>query len=461
MKRLRINARLLVAASLLIAATTFSLGYMGVHISQRFLKARFEQRMAFLAKYLALNSELGILIDDRRMLERLAANLLSEEDVLAVTIFGRGEEQLAHVAKERAAAFSVVESPVRLKRNADESLAFSWPANGERTGGLLGKIRVKYSTESIGALSKSMRDRFIWLSGGLAALAACVFYFISRSVTAPVTQLAQAARQVAAGDLERRAPAGGVPETRELAAAFNSMLDSLERNRKALEKAQEKITRQKTLAEMGKFSLMVAHEVKNPLGIIKSSLDILKADPAVKKNETVIFYMEDEIRRLNRLIEDFLGFARPTEPSFRQVDLNALMEETVNRFAFRTANSETEMYSEVPSEPCRAEADPDLLTRALSNIIQNALDANSEGGRVQIRVTAADRTWTVEIIDQGDGIQADALGRIFEPFFTTRSKGTGLGLAYAEQVVGAHGGNIDAENIINGGALFRVRLPLN
>ena len=193
---------------------------------------------------------------------------------------------------------------------------------------------------------------FIWLAGGLTCLAGLIFYFISRSLVAPVKGLAQAARRVAQGDRNLRAQPGTLPETRELAVAFNVMLDSLERNRRSLEEAKEQMRRQKTLAEMGKFSLMIAHEFKNPLSIIKSSLDVLKKDVALSSDNTMVFYIEDEIMRLNRLIGDFLTFARPVAPSFCHTDVNALLKEIVTRFELQKTGTPCEIRSHIPSDPC-------------------------------------------------------------------------------------------------------------
>ncbi len=454
MKRWGMHHRLLFAAFVLIAATTFALGYVGIHIAQQFLQERFEARIAFLARYLALNSELGILIDDRAMLQRLAENLLSEKDVLAVAILDGGGRPLATVQKEEKQASAVVESPVSLKVE-EESTAFDLGSEAEPAP--IGRVRITYSTESIALLMKRMRARFIWLSAGLAVAAAVIFFFISRSLVGPVSRLAQAARQVAGGDLTLRAPPSGIRETQELSEAFNVMLDSLERNRIALQAANEKITRQRTLAEMGKFSLMVAHEVKNPLSIIKSSLDLLKKDPSFNCNDTLVYYMEDEIRRLNRLIEDFLAFARPAKPTFRRVDLNRIVEELVTRYSLE---SPVQIHAEIQAEPCFADADPDLLSRAIGNVIRNALEANGEGGIVEVSAAWKEDLWRATVADQGEGIEEEHLKRIFEPFFTTRSKGSGLGLAYADQVVRSHGGSITARNRPEGGACFEIQLPV-
>lgn len=458
MKNPGIHVRILLAAFMLISATTFTLGYIGANIAHQFAQRRFVEHISFLAKYLALTAELGILIDDRPMLRRLAVNLMSEKDVVGVAILDSHDKELIRIPEAASGSFPVMETPVFQTESREESKAFEFSEGSKDS--LIGKVRISYSTAGIDQLWTTMITYFIWLAGGLTCLAVLIFYFISRSLVAPVKGLAQAARRVAQGDLALRALPGSLPETRELAVAFNVMLDSLEGNRKSLEEASEQMRRQKTLAEMGTFSLMIAHELKNPLSIIKSSLDVLKKDFALSSDNTMVFYIEDEILRMNRLIGDFLIFARPVAPSFRHTDLNALLQEIVTRFELQKAGTPCEIRSHIPSAPCYAYVDPDLLIRAIGNVIKNALEANGDKCVVQVTATRRVDAWTTEIADDGEGIAAENMDKIFHPFFTTRAKGAGLGLAYASQAITAHGGVISAENRMEGGALFRVEIPV-
>lgn len=458
MKNPGIHVRILLAAFMLISATTFTLGYIGANITHQFAQRRFAEHISFLAKYLALSAELGILIDDRAMLRRLAVNLMSEKDVVGVAILNGHDKELIRVPGQTSGSFPVMETPVFLTEY-HESKAFEYNKGSKES--LIGKVRITYNTEGIDQLWATMITYFVWLAAGLTCLAFLIFYFISRSLVAPVKGLAQAARRVAQGDLNLRAMPGTLPETRELAVAFNVMLDSLERNRRSLEEAREQMRRQKTLAEMGRFSLMIAHELKNPLSIIKSSLDVLKKDFALSSDNTMVFYIEDEIMRLNRLIGDFLIFARPAAPSFRHTDLNALLKEIVTRFELQKTGTPCEIRSHIPSAPCYAFVDPDLLIRAIGNVIKNAFEANGDKCAVQVTATCLADAWSTEIADDGEGIAPENIDKIFNPFFTTRAKGAGLGLAYASQAIKAHGGVISAENRTEGGALFRVEIPVS
>ena len=457
-----IHLRLLVTGFLVISLTAFTLGTLGVKMFHDFVQDRFVERFEFLARYLALNSELGILIDQRSMLNELAANLLSEADVAKVLIFNSADEALAEASKVISGPYEMVESNVRLKASSEESQAFSLLIPSSLTGttpDIIGKVRIIYSNSQINRLLKTITIRYLWLTAGLAILCLAIFFFISRSLVSPLTRLAQTARKVGEGELQRRMVLDNIPETREVSQAFNAMLDSLERGRKAVEKVNQEMARQNLLAEMGKFSMMIAHEIKNPLGIIKSSFDILKKDPVDPSNPTLIRYIEEEIQRINVLIEDFLSFAKPAKPAFRIVDANAMLRDCIDRFRRLDITQKIEFKGFIPEESCLSYMDPDLFRRAIDNILKNAVEACNGQGVIFVDGVCKDDTWRVDISDDGCGIQENMLDKIFNPFITTRSKGTGLGLAYTVQVISAHNGVIAVENRHPKGARFTIEIP--
>lgn len=448
---------MMIAAVALIFATTLTLGYIGVSIIHKFVQLRFEERISFLARYFALSAELGILIDERSLLERMARKLTMEKDIVGVEILNTQGRMLANVRGETGRQTKTIEAPVVLKRTREESLAFEWPARSSVREEIIGKVRITYSTGDIEQLLNTMKSRFVVLAVMIAGVAVLIFYIISRSLVSPLTRLVEAATQVAEGDLQTRVNPTDLRETRTLALAFNAMLDSIEKGQKALDEANRRMIRQNTLAELGKFSLMVAHEVKNPLSIIKSSLDIMKVEVSSESGQVMVSYMEDEIRRLNRLIEDFLLFARPAVPNLRMVDANRMLRETVARM--RSSNKGVEILETIPEESCLVSADADLINRAIGNMLKNAFDAGNEKGRVRVIANHCGKEWQVTIEDEGTGIPGENLEKIFEPFFTTRAKGTGLGLAFTAQVVNAHKGRIHAENNPQKGAKFTMVLP--
>ncbi|MBN1830316.1 MAG: HAMP domain-containing protein [Deltaproteobacteria bacterium] len=459
MKRVGIHLRLLIAVFAIIGATTFALGYMGISITREFVQSRFEERINFLARYLARNAELGILLNDRAMLKRLASNLLTESDVIRVAIVNARGEVFAEAERDYSGELSSVEHPVIIKESEEETKAFQYGILNLIEEPLIGTVRITYSTEGIRQLVAIISARFIAIAGSLGLIAAVAFYFLSHSLVAPIMELGLTARKVAQGDLDVRAHTGTLPETMELATAFNAMLDSLSENRLALERANRDILKRNMLTEMVKFSLMVAHEVKNPLSIIKSSLDLLKNEHAIPANDMLLCYINDEIRRLNRIIEDFLTFARPAQPIFRFVDVSAFVREIIGRYEIQTQQSGVSLQCCVPTDSSDIKMDPDLMTRAVDNIMRNAIESLNGKGSVLVTVRTDDAGAAIDISDDGEGIKADPVDKVFEPFFTTRSKGTGLGLAYSVQVVRSHGGTIKASNRMEGGACFTIELP--
>jgi signal transduction histidine kinase len=462
MKSPGIHLRFLATALITISLTAFTLGFVGMKLFHGFVQNQFDERFQFLAKYLALNAELGILIDQRSMLSQLADNLLAEGDMARVAIFNASGDRLAEAAKDIPGPYATIRESVRIRAASEESQAFlgqgDLPPDAEKYD-RIGEVEIVYSTSQVTRLLKTISFWYLWLAGGLACFSLVVFYFISRSLVSPLTRLAQTARQVGEGELALRVIPDNIPETREVSLAFNAMLDSLERGRRAVEAANQEMVRQNLLAEMGKFSMMIAHEIKNPLSIIKSSFDILKKDPALPDNAVFFQYIAEEIQRINSLIEDFLSFAKPAKPSFRVVDANGMLKDCVARFGRMDAARRIEFETHIPETSCLSYLDPDLFGRAVDNILKNAVEACKEQGVIIIDAGCMTETWRLEISDNGCGIPENMLDKIFNPFITTRAKGTGLGLAYTAQVLHAHGGSIHVKNRLQGGARFIIEIP--
>jgi len=456
-KNIGIHIRVLSAAVFLICATTFTMGYLGVNIINQFVTQRFNQRIDFMAHYLALNSELGILIGEKNLPQGLADNMLKENDIASVDIMDHLDIPLVTVSREIPGPFASVEKKVYLSET-EESAAWINRLGGTREADLIGRVRVTYSVKGIKDLASRMKKRFVYIALALTGLACIIFYVVSRSLVAPLISLAETARKVSAGNRTVRAAPGTTPEISRLAGAFNDMLDSLAAGRRTLKQAYEKMGRQQTLAEVGKFSLMIAHEVKNPLGIIKSSLEMLKTDMDIPKNNIPLGYAEEEIVRLNTLIESFLMFSRPAKPRFEQVDLNQMLEQVVMGFEIQHGGNGLEICCDIPPPPFVAEADFDLLSRGIGNIIKNACEANNKTGKVDIQVVVVQDKWQLFVTDQGKGISEQNRQKIFEPFFTTKATGTGLGLAFADQVIKAHGGSIRVQTPENRGCRFCISL---
>lgn len=251
-----------------------------------------------------------------------------------------------------------------------------------------------------------------------------------------------------------------------LAAAIqaNRLVDDLRQSYLRLSHAQQQLVQRERLAALGELAAAVAHEVRNPLGVIFNSLGALKKLlGADAKAETLFAILEEESARINHIVTDLLDFARPAFPSLCPGSLAAVIDEAVDA-AQAQAPAHVRFVRELDASLAMP-MDQRLLRQALVNVLQNSIQAMPAGGTVTIHAAAArrgDREMArVEIRDTGCGIAAPDLPRIFEPFFTTRATGTGLGLAIVKRVVEGHRGAVEVESTPGAGVAFVIWLALS
>ena len=240
--------------------------------------------------------------------------------------------------------------------------------------------------------------------------------------------------------------------SRRLSEAYESLQETFEQLRRA-----------DRLASMGRLSAGIAHEIRNPLGTIKGSIEILSGEfPDDHPKREFLGIVHQEIARLNAIVEDFLRFGRPPQPSIRPTPVGELLDSTVTLLQKPARDAQVRIRivddPQVPPVPM----DPDQMRQVMLNIMLNGLEAMPDGGVLEIRVFRApeNRNATMEISDNGTGPEGVDLDRIFDPFYTTKDEGTGLGLSICFQLVKNHGGTISARANPDRGLTFRIELPL-
>jgi two-component system sensor histidine kinase PilS (NtrC family) len=223
---------------------------------------------------------------------------------------------------------------------------------------------------------------------------------------------------------------------------------------------EEQLRRSERLSAVGQLAAGLAHEIRNPLASLSGAIELLAADlpKGDASSRTLREIVQRETARLNRLVSDFLTYARPGIGRAEPVPLRPLFEE-LRELVARDATHPVDVEMDVP-EALRALGNPDQLRQVFWNLILNAAQSEPADAKVRVRAEArSDSELEVSIEDRGCGIAPDALERIFEPFFTTRAKGTGLGLATVHRVVEAHGGRIAVSSERGKGTTVRVFLP--
>lgn len=227
-----------------------------------------------------------------------------------------------------------------------------------------------------------------------------------------------------------------------------------------LQKAEEAVRRSDRLAALGQLSAGLAHELRNPLGTIKASAEMLNRSVSAENEiaREVAGFIASEVDRTNSLITRFLDFARPLQLHLDKADLAQTLDRAVA--AVQREASQVAIYKNYAPEIGLFPFDSELLERVFFNLIMNAAQATRPGGAVTVKTRAGNGIVEIAVIDRGSGIDPKNLDSIFNPFFTTKPDGVGLGLAIVSKIVDQHGGKIAVESDPGKGSVFRVFLPI-
>lgn len=241
----------------------------------------------------------------------------------------------------------------------------------------------------------------------------------------------------------------------------DAIIDQRNNERRRL---QEKLHQSEKLAGLGQMIAAVSHEIRNPLGIISSSAEILKNKMLeYEPNNQLSAVLVEESQRLNRIVTEFLDFARPQVPKFTPMSLGEILDKNLN-FLSPEIERKGIIINKRYGGPVSIEADPDLLYRAFLNIFLNAIQAMPDAGYIHVRTTGMnggrEHRAKVIISDTGIGLEPDVVSFIFNPFFTTKNKGSGLGLAIVKNIIDSHHGDITIEPMEGGGTRVVIELPV-
>jgi signal transduction histidine kinase len=290
-------------------------------------------------------------------------------------------------------------------------------------------------------------DRRVLLAALLfIMLGAGIGYSMAERIADPVNRLMRATRRIARGDLDAHVVATSNDELRRLVEAFNGMADDLRRQRDELERTNR-------LAAWADMARQVAHDIKNPLTPIQLNAEHLarvhadRGRPLGPVVDDCIVSILGQVRLLRQISAEFSSFASSPHPKLRAEDLSALVSEIVEPYRAGLAGRVTFEMGLTPGLPA-VRIDRLLVSRALTNVIENALHAMPNGGRLRFTTPPSERAGVVRlsVADSGVGMDEDALKRIFEPYFSTKATGTGLGLTIAKRNVEASGGHITVES---------------
>lgn len=256
----------------------------------------------------------------------------------------------------------------------------------------------------------------------------------------------------------RLAEASRVESRRYQAAA-----EQLSVANRSLKEAEAAVRRSERLAALGQLSAGLAHELRNPLGTIRASAEMLKKNVAAENQVApeLAGFIASEADRMNSLITRFLEFARPLKPRLQNTELAEVIDRAVTHLERDSAANHVTVHKNYSPDVRPFPLDAELMERVVFNLLLNAAQASPPDGYITVKTRPTDDGVEMSVIDRGSGIDPKDVESIFNPFFTTKPDGVGLGLAIVSKIIDQHGGKMTVESVPGKGSDFRVYLPLN
>ncbi len=282
---------------------------------------------------------------------------------------------------------------------------------------------------------------------------------LARTISVPILRMRDASKKVADGDFDQQLSLGRRDEIGELATSFNTMVSNLR------SRTQELVQSEK-LSAVGQLAAGLAHDVKNPLAVIKGVAEELNYeiddgadDDSIK---SLLAIIRDNADRANNILTDLMKFSRQSTFSFEALDICESVKQSVRLTEFLARKANVEITMDFSPPAVILEYDEQQIEQVLVNLIQNAIQAMPDGGDLRINVETDQEDCYIYVEDTGQGIPDEFLKKVFEPFFTTKPKGegTGLGLAVVYGIIENHKGSISVSSKVGVGTTFVIKLPL-
>jgi len=472
LERMSLRTKLITSFVFVIIITISLLSFMNYYRWRSDYFTRVREEGTILTQTLAQGSVDPILRNDFYTLEVYVNNLLKKENIAYVMISDRHDRILAQSPSAKDVPVEIIQrglqnmTPVLVQNYRNEALKsdvndISVPVNIDTRK--WGTVRVGFTLKHVE--KEAYRNISIALATAMASITVgiLVALVLMRLITKPMGAFIRSMKTISDGNLHQEISLDTSQEFRVMADSFNQMAKSLRESKEELKRTYEELAQKHKLAALGELAARVAHEIKNPLGIIKGSAQImLDRDSPPEIKEEVGGYIVEEIERLNRKVMNILDYARPRLTNMAPTDINATIEKTLHFWEGQeTAGKGISIIKRFDANLPMIKADPEMMRQAFLNLTINACQAMGAHGELVISTQPnGDGYVKVSFRDTGEGIPEGNLDKIFEPFFTTKEGGTGLGLSIVRQMVESHRGKINVKSRIGEGTEMEILLPV-
>jgi signal transduction histidine kinase len=440
----RILFRIIIPFTLLFTVATIFLWSASAYLITRHLDRRLQDQMTRVADVIASSSFVlnQAILDQLKLVIKTDIVLLTDDGTIIRSTFKSPDaarllhgiiktydKEPSHILKGRldGSSYRILIQPIDLAGYGPSLLSLWMPDEEDRnlTRGII---------FAVGCIALF----------GIIAMTAAGF-FIARTITAPVERLVQAAIKVADGDFNEKVVIESRDEIGVLAESFNQMTERIMESEKKLVDSEK-------LAAAGRMAAGFAHEIRNPLTSIKMMGQVLRGRlKGQQDKQEILDQFVKEIDRLDRIIQEMIDRARPTDLKIKSCHINTQIEEVAGvayeGLSAQAINLRLELGDGLPA----IAIDPEKIKQVLWNLILNAKDAMPKGGIIEIMTGLSDNGFLeVRVKDSGQGIRPDNLDMLFQPFFTTKPEGVGLGLTMSLKIIEQHGGKLNLKNRTDG-----------
>lgn len=462
--------RISISIAVVVAASTISVGWLILQEEKKTLEAELQSKGRYIAELMSRNVVEPILYEERHAIYALLESSMHSEQSLIVRaeVYNTNGELIVSASKDRGMEsfefpryiFDTASAKTEIHEDVKHSLyLLSMPVRVE-TLGSIGFLRLYITKEFLFSTLKNVK-RKLFLFASAVTFAGIMFgLFMARKVLHPVLILSRGVGRIGEGEVGVEVPVVGHGEIRELSLSFNKMSLKLKELIDKMKSTQEHMVKTEKLYAVGEFSAGIAHEIKNPLTPIMMLMRRVKEEKE-SLSEHDIDIIEEELNRIDRIVTEFLAFARPDKAEKETVSINDVLQEVITLTRPKIDRSGISIIERFQTSLPEITGGHDALKQVFLNIMLNAIQAmDGSGGILTVEASADRERILVTIKDTGSGISGKNLEKIYDPFFTTKKDGTGMGLALTHNIISDHGGKINIESKPGQGTNVTVELPV-
>ncbi|PKN01479.1 MAG: hypothetical protein CVU77_05120 [Elusimicrobia bacterium HGW-Elusimicrobia-1] len=456
-----------------VTILSVSLGYYFVKHHRMAALSDLDERAKILCSSVVSASDYPVIIKDRKMLSKIVKGALKQKDVVFIKIVDSQNNVLYQDGEDAAKNAKFYSSPIVVERSEFDKNEELILGSSERGFEKIGEIYLTFSLEGLRKdLNFKIKTTALITVIAIAVTSLFIFLFVRFFVDKPIKELVVGTKKIGSGDLSYKIRINSTDEIGELAESFNKMAGNLDRvtvSRDALnkeieerKKTEEQLIKTERIAAVAQIAAETAHEIRNPLGVIKTGLYYMgmitpRENTAMRQS---IDRMGDAVVRSSDFIDDLLNISKPMELAVGMLDLNDVVKEAIKELPFDFL-SDVEVSKELSKDMPPMVGDSRRLKQVVVNLIKNAVTAMRESSvkKLKLKTETNGEFVVFSVSDTGKGVSKEDIPKIFEPFFTKTEIGHGLGLTICSRFVEAHRGKIEIQSEVGIGTTFTVKLP--